>query len=249
MRASLWGIDHEEPDRIASGTAGPRAAIAITRGRYPKAYGYTDPNEDVVALVAGPRATLLVCADGHNGATSSHVGVRRVLDAFGNDPPGLLTDGEWLDVFGASNDAIVEATGFGTPHAASETVLIAALVSPGRLSFAAIGDGALVVCRPDGRRGRQVNREAMRFAGRSLSRRSLKGAVQRATVELEPEHWVVAATDGLSEFVTPLRPADVVPLVLSRLEERTAEAAALALVETACAAGAGDNVAVAVVAP
>src|SRR4051794_12669416 len=82
MRASLWGADHEQLDDIASAAAGPRAGLAITRGRFPKAYRYEDPNEDVVAAVSGPRATLLICADGHNGVTASHLAVRRVLDAI-----------------------------------------------------------------------------------------------------------------------------------------------------------------------
>src|SRR3954447_23555274 len=250
MRASLWGTDHEELDRIASATAGERAALAITRGRHPKAYRYTDPNEDVVAVVAGERATLLVCADGHNGATSSHVAVQAVLEAFGDDPPDDLLEDDWLDVFATANDAVVEATGRGSEHPGSETVLIAALASPGHLSFGSIGDGALVVARPGTERGRQVNREAMRFVGQPMNRRSLKQTLQRGNLALGEEDWVVAVTDGLSEFVAPLRPADVVPRVLARLEApRSAEAAAVALVEIACQAGAGDNVAAAVVAP
>ena len=57
--------------------------------------------------------------------------------------------------------------------------------------------------------------------------------------------------DGLSEFVAPMRPADVVPRVLAlaaRDADGSAESAALVLVETACSAGAGDNGAVAVLA-
>lgn len=249
MRATLWGEDHEQLDRIASEAAGERAGVAITRGRYPKAYRYEDPNEDAVAAVAGPRATLLVCADGHNGLTASHTAVRTVLDAIGDDPPDAFSDDDWLELFGSVNDAVVAAKGIGSRHPASNTVLIAALASPGRLTFAAIGDAALVVGRPGAERGRQLNREAMRFIGHPMNRRSLRSTVQRGTVSLEPSQWVVLVTDGLSEFVAPLRPADVVPRVLARSEAATAEAAAVALVDTACAAGAGDNVAAAVLAP
>jgi serine/threonine protein phosphatase PrpC len=249
MRATLWGKDHEELDQIASVAAGERAALAITRGRHPKAYGYEDPNEDAVAVVVGSRATLLLCADGHYGVTSSHVAVQTVLDALGDDPPEALGDDAWLEVFGAANDAILATKGPDSPHPASDTVLIAGLVSPGRLSFGAIGDGALVVCRPGSERGRQLNREAMRFLGQPMNKRAMKNSIQRGTLELEPDLWVVMVTDGLSEFVTPLRPADVVPRVLAMSREGTAEAAAVALVDTACSAGAGDNVAVALVRP
>ena len=242
----LWGTDHEELGSVATLAVGERAGIANTRGRYPKTYRYLDPNEDTVAAVAGPRATLLVCADGHHGRISSHAGVQAVLDAVGADPPAELDDGAWLDVFTAANDAILAAK---EAQPASETVLMAALVSFGRLSFASIGDGALVACRPGAERGRQLNRESMRFLGAQMNKRAMKNTVQRGTVDLDPDLWVVAITDGLSEFIAPMRPADVVPRVLALSREGTAEAAAVALVDTACSAGAGDNVAVALVAP
>jgi serine/threonine protein phosphatase PrpC len=249
MRATLWGADHVELDRIASASAGEHAAVAITRGRFAKLYSYEDPNEDAVAVVAGPRSTLLICADGHYGVTSSHVAVQAVLDALGDDPPPALDDDGWAGVFGAANDAIVAAKEGEGRHPASDTVLMAALVTPGQLSFASIGDAALVVCRPGEERGRQLNREAMRFLGRPMTRRGVRNTVQRQTLALEPDQWVVAVTDGLSEFIAPLRPADVVPRVLADGRSGSVEAAAVAVVEAACAAGAGDNVAVALVAP
>jgi len=249
MHARLWGTDHEELDEIASATAGDAAGLAITRGRFPKAYRYEDPNEDAVAVVAGPRATLLAVADGHNGATASHLAVEAVLDRLGDDPPDRLGDDEWLRLFTEVNEAIVAGKGIGSPHPASNTVLVVALKAAGRLSWAAIGDAALVVARPGAERGRQLNKEAMRFLGQPMSRRALKGALQRGGLTLAPEDWVAAVTDGLSSFVSPLKPADVVPRVLALSPDGTAETAAVALVEAACAAGAGDNVAAAVLAP
>jgi serine/threonine protein phosphatase PrpC len=249
MRQTLWGTDHEDLDEIASARAGERAALAITRGRYPKTYRYEDPNEDAAAVVVGERSTLLVVADAHYGATSSHVAVRALLDELGEDPPPALDDRGWLELFGTVNEAVLATKGIGSPQPASDTVLIAALVSPGRLSFASIGDAALVVCRPGAERGRQVNKEAMRFLGQPMNRRALKNTVQRGSLGLDAADWVVAVTDGLSEFVAPLRPADVVPRVLATAPQPTAEAAAVALVDTACSAGAGDNVAAVVLAP
>ncbi len=249
MRAALWGRDHEELDRVASAVAGDRVGLAITRGRFPKAYHYEDPNEDVVAAVAGPRATLLVCADGHGGLTASHVAVQTVLEAVGDDPPGAFSDGEWLELFTRVNHAIVAAKHDASPHLASDTVLLVALVTPGRVSFAGVGDAALVVARPGSARGRQLNAEAFRFLGQPMRPRALKGVVDRGSADLEGGEWVALATDGLSEFVAPLRPADVLPRVLARAASVTAEGAAVQLVETACAAGAGDNVATVVLAP
>ena len=249
VRAELWGTDHRELDEVASATAGPRAAIAITRGRHAKAYRYLDENEDAVAALAAPSGTtLLVCADGHNGATASHVAVREVLAALGDDPPPTLDDDGWLDVFGRVNEAVIATKGVGTIHPSSNTVLLAALVTGGEISWGAIGDGAIVLARPGPMRGRQLNKEAMRFVGQPMSRRQLKGTLQRGRSRLDAGEWVVLVTDGLSEFVAPLRPADVVPRVLAEAGS-DAETAALALIETACSAGAGDNVAAAVLAP
>ncbi len=247
--AVLWGTDHEELDEIAVAPAGPHAAIANTRGRYPKAYRFLDPNEDSVAAVVGDNATLIVCADGHNGSLAPNAAVEETLSAFGVDPPATLSDDGWLDLFQRVNDAVLARKGIGSEQPASNTVLVVALVSPGRLSWGAIGDGALVVCRPGAQRGRQLNREAMRFIGHPMNRRALKNTVGRGTLGLAPDEWVIAVTDGLSEFVAPLRPADVVPRVLATADPSTAEAAAHALVDTACSAGAGDNVATAIVAP
>ncbi len=253
MRAELWGTDHTELDTVASASAGERAAIAISRGRYAKSYRHVDDNEDAVAVVTGPSGvTLLVCADGHNGATSSHVAVREVLEAFGDDPPPALSEDEWLAFFGRVNDAVIATKGLGSVHPSSNTVLIVALVAGGEISWAAIGDGALVLARPGASRGRQLNKEAMRFVGYPMSRRQLKSTLQRGRTRVEPGEWVVLVTDGLSEFVAPMRPADVVPRVLAlaaRDGDGRAESAALALIDTACNAGAGDNVAAAVLAP
>jgi len=245
----LWGTDHEELDVVATLALGPRTALANTRGRYPKGYRYEDPNEDTVAAVVGPRATLLVCADGHNGATAPNVAVQEVLDAFGADPPPALDDAGWLELFGQVNATVMARKSIASEQPASNTVLLVALASPGRLSWAAVGDGAIVVGRPGAQRARQLNKEVMRFVGYPMGKRSLKSTVQRGAADLEPDEWVVVVTDGLSEFVSPLRPADVVPRVLATVKPPSAEAAARALVNTACSAGAGDNVAVAVVSP
>src|SRR4051812_25990270 len=50
----LWGHDHEELGEIGTLAVGDRAGLANSRGRYPKAYRYEDPNEDTVAALVGP---------------------------------------------------------------------------------------------------------------------------------------------------------------------------------------------------
>lgn len=253
MRAALWGPDHVELGSVAVAEAGPRAAVALTRGRHLKSYSYLDPNEDVVAAVAGDRATLLVCADGHNGATAPVRAVEAVLAELGGDPPPELEGGRhpWPALFGRVNDAVRAAVA-DSEQPQSRTVLLVALVSPGRVSWGALGDAALVVCRPGERRSRQLNREAMRFVGYPMGQRVLRQLVSHGSDELGAGEWVVLVTDGLSEFIAPMRPAGMLPWVLARAAGDgglTPAAAARAIVHAAGEAGAGDNVGVAVCAP
>lgn len=247
MRAVLWGVDHEELGEIVTSSTGG-AGVALSRGGFAKSYPYVDPNEDAVAVVEGPRATLLVAADGHNGATASMRAVRFVLDHFGGDPPPALDNRGWAEFFWAANDAILQAVAGGSQQPSSRTVLLVALATARSVSWGSMGDAALVAAHPGENRGRQLNKEAARYAGSAMSRKGLEGSVHRGETTLASDEWVVAATDGLSEFISPMRPADIVPRVLARAGGDAEEAAAL-LVEAACSAGAGDNVGVAVVAP
>ena len=241
-RAVLYGEEHVELGPIVTAPVEPGAALAISRGRFPKSYGYTDPNEDVVAAVTGERSTLLICADGHNGLLASRVAVESVLVAFGDDPPPRLDDDEWLDLFADINTAVMQAAA-GSRTPASRTVLLVALVADSIVSWGSLGDAALVVAEPGGR-GRQLNKELARFVGYAMGPQTLSELVQRGDDQLEEGEWVALCSDGLSEFVTPQRPANVVPSALEGAGD--AEAGALAIVTAALDAGAGDNVAVAV---
>lgn len=247
MRAVLWGVDHNQLGRTVTSCTGS-AAVALSRGAFAKTYAYVDPNEDAVAAVEGPRATLLVAADGHRGATASMCVVKFVLDRFGADPPPALDDRGWVDLFVDANDAVVEATAGDSLQPASRTVLLLALVTAGNVSFGSMGDAALVVARPGSERGRQLNQEAARYVGYASTRRGIESSISCGETGLAPDEWVVLATDGLSEFISPMRPADLVPRILARAGGDPEEAAGL-LVEAAGRAGAGDNVGIALTAP
>ena len=106
---ALWGPEHVELGETAVAAAGERAAIALTRGRFQKTYGYIDPNEDVAAVVDGPRSTLLVVADGHNGATAPLAAVEEVLAIFGEDPPESVQDEHWPAIFQRVNERVLGA--------------------------------------------------------------------------------------------------------------------------------------------
>jgi hypothetical protein len=247
MKATLWGVDHTTLGEVLTSSTGS-AAVALTRGAHAKTYHYVDDNEDAVAAVEGPRATLLVAGDGHNGATASMRAVRFVLERFGGDPPPALDKRGWGQLFSDVNEAVLAVTSIGSPQPSSRTVLLVALVDGQRVSFGSMGDAALVVARPGSARGRQLNKEAARYIGYATRRKALEGAIHRGEATLAPGEWVVLATDGLSEFIAPARPADAIPPILARAGDDPEEAAAL-IVEAACAAGAGDNVGVALTAP
>ena len=82
-----------------------------------------------------------------------------MLDAFGDDPPPALSDGRLARRSSARvNEAVIAAKGIGSVHPSSNTVLLAPLVAGGELSWAAIGDGALVVARPGASAGASSTR-------------------------------------------------------------------------------------------
>jgi serine/threonine protein phosphatase PrpC len=242
MQAVLWGKDHVALDEVVAQSLGPRAAVAITRGRHRKAYRYTDPNEDAVVAVVGRRATLLVAADGHNGWTSTEAAVASVLDTLGADPPPAdLDDDELLEVFSRANDAILDVTEQpGSQHPDSRTTLVVALVAGSRLQWASFGDSAVYKAAPAG--AVRLSGGVHYFVGYPMPREGLDRGLKRGTEQLSEGDWVIVATDGFIDFAHPFP----TQLLAAGAE---AEAVARGLVLAACDGGAGDNVAVAVVGP
>lgn len=242
MKAVLWGKDHVALDEVAARSPAPRTAVAMTRGRHKKAYRYTDPNEDAAVAVVGPRATMLVVADGHNGWTATQAAVDAVLAHFGDDPPPAdVSDRELVEVFHRAGGAILDMT--GRPEALnpdSRTTLVLALVAGRRLQWASFGDSAVYTATPAAAvrlgQGRHL------FVGYPMARHHVDRALERGTQQLTEGAWVIVATDGFVDFAHPF------PTGLLQAEA-DAEAVARGLVLAACDGGAGDNVAVAVVGP
>ena len=123
----------------------------------------------------------------------------------------------------------------------SRTVLLAATIGAGVVDWAVVGDAALV--HVTGGEGRQLNRERTEYLGSSSLSARLDDVLETGRHEALPGDVLVAVTDGLSQFVFPRRPAEVI----ARALEGTggAEAQARAVVREALNAYAGDNVAVA----
>jgi serine/threonine protein phosphatase PrpC len=245
MQAVLWGRDHVTYGHVVVRAISPQVAVAISRGRFPKAYEWVDPNEDTAAAVVGPSATLLVVADGHNGFEATEIAVRTVLHHLGDDPPPAnLTDHELVDLFlNASQRIMRETSALPLPKRESRTTLTVGLVARQRVQWAGMGDSALFII--DGHGARDVSRPRPHFVGYRMSRRDVEDRLWRGVRPLTTDSWVVVATDGFTNFAS-MSPPMVVRDVVRRASD--AHEVARRLVEHAGAGGAGDNVAVAVAA-
>jgi len=221
-------------------------ALAISRGLHPKPYRWTDPNEDAVAAVAGPRATLLVVADAHNGALSSQVAVRTVLEELTDDPPPELDDTALVALFHRVSAAVLVATRetADEERRESRTTLSLALVSGRRLCWAAMGDSPVLVAEGDV--GLELTRGDHAFVGWPMTAARVDRLLQRGRGSLGRGAWVALTSDGFSNFCDPSAAAAAAKLLADAPD---ALSGARGLLEHAFASGAGDNVAAVVVAP
>jgi len=228
---------------------GENAGVALSYGAQPKHWSPGAPNEDAVAAVAGPDATLLVVADGHNGYESVPPAVNTLLGSLGADPPGdQLSDGEVVDLFCKANDAVCEVTDCPPePAKPSRTTLVLCLLSGSRLQWASFGDSEVFVAGPAG--ARSLGSPKLKFIGYPMDREAVSASLDRGVVNLDVGGWVVGVTDGFVDFVD--RPGARIADLISRVDdEGVAPAhAAEALVHLAGAGGAGDNVGVALARP
>lgn len=241
--ALLLGREHVDLARIATEAVGAGAAVALSKGRFEKVYHHVDPNEDCAAAVAGPRATLLAVADGHNGDIASEVAVSTVLEFWGYDPPPAnLDDDLVLTTLTAINDAILSRTqDDGSLAPDSRTTLVVAFVTPTRLQWASFGDSALYVAE---RRGvRRLDTPSSFYAGHLMSAEDIDNRTSRGTLDLDGTNTVVAVTDGLMEFSRD--PEVAIATALEASDDGAPVDAARAVALEAFKAGAGDNIAVA----
>lgn len=241
MQAVLWGKDHVDLDQITVEAPTARVAVAITRGRHLKAYGYTDPNEDAAVAVVGSRTTLLAVADGHHGWAATEAAVTTVVEALGEDPPPSLSDEGMVDLFHRAGEAVLDVTDRpGSPTPDSRTTLVVALLTGSTLQWASFGDSAVYVVTAAA--ASTLSSPHHRFVGYPMPRRAVDFLLDRGTTEVPEGAWVVLASDGFVDFARPF------PTTAFE-GEPDAEAVARSLVLAACEGGAGDNVAVAVARP
>ncbi|MEA2314903.1 MAG: family protein phosphatase [Solirubrobacteraceae bacterium] len=128
----LWGEEHLEIGRREVKALSRDCAAGLTAGARKKSYPHTDPNEDVVALIQSGPHVLLVCADGHNGKTSSHVAVEVLVERLTPIPsPESLSDDDLVDLWLDVNEAVLDA-GMKARQRESRTTPVTALVSGAR---------------------------------------------------------------------------------------------------------------------
>ena len=114
-----------------------------------------------------------------------------------------------------------------------------------RIQWASMGDSAVIVT--PGASGALLTEPRHHFVGYPMTRQHLAARLQRGAMELTPDAWVVAVTDGFTNFVGPRNAGRTVAELVRDAPD--AVAAVHRLVDRAGAMGAGDNVAVAVVRP
>ena len=246
--AVLWGTDHVQSGATTVEAVDARVAIGIARGWQPKPYPYLDPNEDVTAAVVGDGATLLIVADGHRGHEASRAAVTTVLRRFGESPPPAhLTDDELIELFHAAGQAVLAANqGLRAPRGDSRTTLVVALLARGRLQWASMGDSSLFIA--NGPTAVELTESMHRFLGQPMTRSEVDLSLARGMVDVGPEAWVVLATDGYTDYLpAPATPAEATRVWLRGTRDPVV--AVKTLLDKARIGGAGDNVALAVVAP
>jgi serine/threonine protein phosphatase PrpC len=239
----LWGDELTELGRRRIEAPKPNVAIGLSAGAKKKAYSYIDPNEDAVAVAITSTRVLLVVADGHNGMASTRAAVGHVLDELGDVPaPSGVPDRVLVDVFHRAGEAVqVAANAAKQPQ--SRTTLIVAIAEGGELRWAVMGDSLLCVVSPDGEVA-FLGERLSRFVGWPMTPAQVDERLGRGLTRLREGSWVIAATDGLSDFVPQLKHR----LAAVTAASRRAPAVVEQLIDDALAGGAGDNVAVGAVA-
>jgi len=237
--AALWGDEHNELGEIAVADLPPDAAVALSRGKFPKGYPHLDPNEDAVLAATDGSAWLLAVADGHNGFDVARAAMTALQATAPATLAGAIKDSEAALWAGLTlvGEAVTEALAqVPEDRAASATALTVALVAEGHLTVLTLGDTAAVLVR-DGRARRIGGPTRFLRPGADLA----DAGIDRA--DLQPGDTVVVASDGLFDFLG--RSSTRVLARLAAQHQENPAGLAGAAVEQAFSGGAGDNVAVA----
>ena len=231
LSARLLGSEAVELGEIHTATLGGSCALALSRGRFPKGYPHTDPNEDACFAATDGNSWLLAVADGHNGFTAAEAAIGAIespglLALAATDPAGAAGQAMTL-----AHKAVVSAL-VGT-DSSSRTALTVLAMSPAGVATSQAGDTVGFVV---GRARARMLTEPGPFLGRDLASDALAAPDSHT---LQPGEGVVLASDGLIDFLgrQPLR-------ILAPLFDPDEPLASVeSAVGAAFAGGAGDNVA------
>lgn len=238
--AALWGDEHTELGETAVTELAPNAAVALSRGKFPKGYPHVDPNEDVVLVATDGANWVLAVADGHNGFDAAHAAMSAVRNNAKTTLAQATTDPESAlrDSFDMAKSAIAESlVDVEDDRLLSATALTLVIIGAGRLTALTMGDTGAVLIRNG--RARRLGRTT-----KFLNPHADLRVADLAQVDQQAGDRVLVASDGLFDFVgrSPRRALTQ----LSDLHPTNSVDLAGAAIERAFAGGAGDNIAVAV---
>jgi serine/threonine protein phosphatase PrpC len=203
--AVVAGRSYPRLGALHTKSASAALAVGTTAGALLKWTPPLDPNEDVGAVVRGPRADLLVVADAHFGCEASELAVGHVLAALGDDPPPADLSPESLTalVFG-TGIAVQHGTSLPEcPHPDSRTTLALALVTPDAVQWATFGDSYVLTVHEGVAARLDTPRNA--YLGHAFGVEEITALMSSGRAERRPGEAVVLASDGL-ESIEPVLP-------------------------------------------
>ncbi|HTO70386.1 MAG TPA: protein phosphatase 2C domain-containing protein [Myxococcota bacterium] len=235
MRAiALLGRDWTELGPLALAELPDGGALALSRGARPKSYAHTDPNEDAALLVRTPLGALLAVADGFNGVAASELAIERTRERA---EALIAASGEPFRAVLARIAAEVRA---GLPaRSRSRSCLVVAALRGESCELASLGDSnAFVAGDPN-----PLARQNALLLGSGEPLPSSRPELFHWRVPRAAGERLAVVSDGVTNFIDDLTR---IPRILA--ESASDVDAARAIAELAFAGGAGDNVAVAVLA-
>ncbi|HVU50293.1 MAG TPA: protein phosphatase 2C domain-containing protein [Polyangia bacterium] len=202
-------------------------------------------NEDSCGHRTVPSATtLVVVADGvsgyHAADVASQMAVEVTLEAYERQDTSMRAEARLARAAQEANISIYDRSMVVPELRGMATTLTAVAISDGQLAAAHVGDSRLYLVR--GNRALQLTKDH-RSGKVALTRsvgRELIVAIDKITRPLEPEDVLVLCTDGLHNVISD---GDIARLA----SDADPDGACRALVDAALAAGADDNLTVAVV--
>lgn len=218
-----------------------RAAVALSRGRFPKPKTWVDPNEDAVLAAHIGDHWLLAAADGHLGFDAARAAMQ-VIDDGASQILSDDRDGRTVvaSVIEQAREAVAQALSVVDEERFDSRTALSVVLVRGDEAFATTcGDSSIFLVRS--RRVRAVT--SVTSPTRFLGPRTSTPPVVR--MRLRVGDSLAAVTDGFTDFLG----RGTVPALRREMPGRTPEDAARGLVGAAFAGGAGDNVGVAVLLP